>query len=229
MILASCSYMLGPIIQELKARGIPFHNPYRRNRGDWNPLSRAAGSIQNRVRAFWYGAKTFPPVWTAQQMKLWIELLKVDGVLKRGVKTFIDGVAKTDPAAQFDVNEYHNFFEGGCPFEYEPATLQWLGERALESKRRQIRYPIDIIGKHGTEAFDAPKVIVGTIHSVKGGQADDVYVLPDLSTEAANQWDRGGEGRDAIRRTMYVAMTRAFERLIVCEPSTGLAVKLGSL
>lgn len=229
MILGSCSYMLQPVIMELKARGIPFHNPYRRNRGDWNPLSRATGSIQNRVRAFWYGAKAHPPVWTALQMKLWIELVRADGVLKRGVKSFILDLAKDHPAALLDVNEYHNFFEGGCPFEYDRATLDWLGTNALESKRRQIRYPIDIIKKHGVDAFEQPRVIVGTIHSVKGGQADHVYILPDLSTEAATQWDRGGEGRDSIRRTFYVGMTRTFEKLIVCEPATGLAVKLGSI
>lgn len=226
MILGSCSYMLSHIVGELKARGIPFHNPYRRNRGDWNPLRRSDGSIQNRVRAYWYGAQNQPPFWTAQQMKLWMELVKSDGVLKRGVKKFVEGVAKTSPAAVFDVNEYHNFFEGGCPFEYGPATLEWLAENALEAKRRNIRYPIDIIRKRGLEAFEQPRVTVGTIHSVKGGEASNVYVLPDLSNEGAAQWDRGGDDRDAVRRVFYVGMTRARERLVVAEPASGLSVKL---
>jgi superfamily I DNA/RNA helicase len=38
MILAPCSYMLEPLKAVLRKRGLPFHNPYRRKRGDWNPL-----------------------------------------------------------------------------------------------------------------------------------------------------------------------------------------------
>lgn len=226
MILASCSYMLPPIVEELRHRGIPFHNPFRRTRGDWNPLRRAEGSIQNRVRCYWHGASMNPPVWTAHQMKMWMDLIRTNGVLKRGVKSFVEGVAKTNPAAAFDVNEYHNFFEGGCPFEYEPATLDWLRNAALDAKRKQIGYPISIIEKRGLKAMDEPRVIVGTIHSVKGGQADHVYLFPDISTQASGQWDMGGEGQDSVRRTFYVGMTRAYERLIICEPATRLYLTL---
>jgi hypothetical protein len=38
MVLATCSYMLEPLMAVLKRRGLPFHNPYRRKRRDWNPL-----------------------------------------------------------------------------------------------------------------------------------------------------------------------------------------------
>jgi superfamily I DNA/RNA helicase len=38
MVLTSCSYMLEPIKKALTDEGIPFHNPYRKRRGDWNPL-----------------------------------------------------------------------------------------------------------------------------------------------------------------------------------------------
>src|SRR5207248_7746996 len=34
MFLASCSYMLDPLKACLKKRALPFHNPYRRKRGD---------------------------------------------------------------------------------------------------------------------------------------------------------------------------------------------------
>jgi hypothetical protein len=35
MFLASCSYMLRPLIQVLRKQGIPFHNPYRKSNGFW--------------------------------------------------------------------------------------------------------------------------------------------------------------------------------------------------
>jgi DNA helicase-2/ATP-dependent DNA helicase PcrA len=38
MFLASCAYMLKPMIQVLRKHGIPFHNPYRRSNGFWNPI-----------------------------------------------------------------------------------------------------------------------------------------------------------------------------------------------
>ena len=38
MFLASCAYMLRPLITMLRKHGIPFHNPYRRSNGFWNPL-----------------------------------------------------------------------------------------------------------------------------------------------------------------------------------------------
>ena len=38
MFLASCSYMLQPVIQVLRKNAIPFHNPYRKANGFWNPL-----------------------------------------------------------------------------------------------------------------------------------------------------------------------------------------------
>jgi ATP-dependent exoDNAse (exonuclease V) beta subunit len=56
-------------------------------------------------------------------------------------------------------------------------------------------------------------VIVGTIHSVKGGEADVVYVSNELS--------RAGERSYAhceldTLRAFYVAVTRAKEGLVMC-------------
>jgi superfamily I DNA/RNA helicase len=38
MFLGSCSYMLRPVVAVLRKHGIPFHNPYRKSNGFWNPL-----------------------------------------------------------------------------------------------------------------------------------------------------------------------------------------------
>ncbi len=38
MFLAACSYHLRPLIAILRKEGIPFHNPYRRSNGFWNPI-----------------------------------------------------------------------------------------------------------------------------------------------------------------------------------------------
>ena len=65
--------------------------------------------------------------------------------------------------------------------------------------------------------LDTPRVVVGTIHSVKGGQADVVYLFPDLSQAADAQYGRGGVDRDSVVRLFYVGATRAYEQLHVCQ------------
>ena len=54
---------------------------------------------------------------------------------------------------------------------------------------------------------EEPPVTLGTIHSVKGGEADVVYVFPDLSQAGYQEWCLHGEGRDSVFRLFYVAMT----------------------
>jgi superfamily I DNA/RNA helicase len=63
-------------------------------------------------------------------------------------------------------------------------------------------------------------VVIGTIHSVKGGQADVVYLVPDLSGRGASEWAQPGARQDGIRRCLYVGMTRARRELAVCNPAT---------
>jgi superfamily I DNA/RNA helicase len=67
-----------------------------------------------------------------------------------------------------------------------------------------------------------PRVTVGTIHSVKGGEADVVYLFPDLSRAAWQQMRNSQEGMDSAVRVGYVGATRAREQLVI-----GSAVRLG--
>lgn len=73
---------------------------------------------------------------------------------------------------------------------------------------------------------ETPKVVVGTIHSVKGGEADVVYLLPDLSQAGMAQWVGADIESAAIRRLFYVGMTRARESLVLCNPASRLGVQL---
>ena len=60
-----------------------------------------------------------------------------------------------------------------------------------------------------------PQIIVGTIHSVKGGEADTVFIIPDISYSAFELAENNREGWDSITRLFYVAATRAKEKLIL--------------
>ncbi len=71
-----------------------------------------------------------------------------------------------------------------------------------------------------------PQVMIGTIHSVKGGQADVVYLFPDLSQAGDAQYNRGGASRDSVIRQFYVGATRAREKLYLCQPDSPLAIHM---
>ena len=90
---------------------------------------------------------------------------------------------------------------------YRPAVAAWNSRLGAESLAE------------GEE----PRVIIGTIHSVKGGQADVVLVLPDVSRPSWG-WLPWRRISDEVRRLLYVAFTRAREELVLLDPATERAV-----
>ena len=69
--------------------------------------------------------------------------------------------------------------------------------RPTAEGRNRIRFPADIAAMRGPRAAgQAPQVVVGTIHSVKGGEADVVYLFPDLSRSGDAGLYRGGADHD---------------------------------
>ena len=74
--------------------------------------------------------------------------------------------------------------------------------------------------------IDTPQVVVGTVHSVKGGQADVVYLFPDLSLAGDANYQRFGPSRDSVIRVFYVGITRARETLYICQRETAMAVSI---
>ena len=60
-----------------------------------------------------------------------------------------------------------------------------------------------------------PRIIMSTIHGAKGGEADNVLLLPDITKSSVDQNDREP---DELHRLFYVAVTRAKENLHILEP-----------
>ena len=86
---------------------------------------------------------------------------------------------------------------------------------------------MDIAAKRGPHSLiEDPQVIVGTIHSVKGGQADVVYLFPDLSRAGNANYQVAGPSRDSVIRAFYVGATRARETLYICGRETAWSVAL---
>lgn len=99
------------------------------------------------------------------------------------------------------------------PFEGNPDWMNAL-QRLSQDQREYIRG----IKKRGESLTAEPRVKIGTIHSVKGGEADHVTILPDMSSKAEESMLSKNE--DAERRVWYTGITRAKETLWLVEPTT---------
>ena len=60
-----------------------------------------------------------------------------------------------------------------------------------------------------------PRIILSTIHAAKGGEADNVLLLPDITKSSVDQND---VDPDELHRLFYVAVTRAKKSLHILEP-----------
>lgn len=249
MVAASCGYMLKPLLAALRSAAIPFSNPWRRKRGDWNPLQASRGnSVADRILAFLrpdtgtysprhQSPSMRPRLWTWRELKQWTDAIKVEPLLQRGARKKIAGYA-AQPVVGDEVcthDELDTILAPGVASFLEDlgrggATIDMLrlfGTHLLSSRRKVAEYPISVAMKRGARIlFDSPKLHVGTIHSFKGAEADNVFIIPDLSPAAMREWTLGGAARDNVVRMMYVGMTRARDTLVLCEPLSGRAVDL---
>lgn len=235
MVLASCGFHLEPLIAALRARGVPFGNPYRTNDGRLNPLVGA-----QRVVDYLAGM----PVefggegrdWTWNEVRRWAEPLKAQGVFDRGSKSYIEAKCTAGPGTRFaDVrpgdelapyDAVMDLLTDEARLHLGLGDLDYYAEHLLGSKAGPLAYGLKIARDRGPDALRAapkssgPGLIVGTVHSVKGGEAEVVYVFPDLSRPGFANWLTPGPTRDAVARLFYVAFTRARDELVICASSS---------
>lgn len=235
MLLGSCGYMLKPAMAEMRERGLIWHNPYRPNRGDWNPWKAGPGSTTARVAAFIKSDETgLNPRWSWKDMLAWSGLVQARGALKHGAKKRIEETAKdypnldVEPAVLRELLAEGPWSDAFHPWSDAQRLLQWLEQNAVAARREQIGWLLRCFERDPSFLLEArkPNVVVGTIHSVKGGEADVVVLLPDLSQQAAISWARGAEHRDAVLRTFYVGMTRTRSVLVLAGSAGHSAVDI---
>ena len=266
MILSSAAYMLEPIITLLRKNGIPFWNPYRFRNGKWNPFGAPSSkrtSTMDRIRTFLAPGHT-GEVWNEAQWYQLVELLKATAFQKRGARAMaIKGqinpieddlfdepyyslnIQHPDGDLLFTADALNAFFDG---------DLKWLEDNCQNPYKRLVEFASAIKDNNDLQSprdFDKfimhnPLVNVGTVHSVKGAEADSVYVFPDFSRTAWHKLEAYYDGSDrnttlgemasgrtmsreetmdAAVRTMYVALTRAREKTIICQPAGPRAIE----
>jgi DNA helicase II / ATP-dependent DNA helicase PcrA len=105
--------------------------------------------------------------------------------------------------------------------------LQWWRSHVKPELHQRTTYPARVVCTGGARALEqTPRLVVGTIHSVKGGEADVVFLFPDLSRAGDGAYQRRGAPRDAVIRLFYVGMTRARDALYLCERESAMAATL---
>ena len=235
MILASCGFMLAGVAAQLREDGVPFHNPYRPTHGGWNPL-RGARRVLALLRGegdVW-GAEARE--WSWKDVWAFVEPMRAEW-FARGGKALIERRAGRDAFGSEDaafraigsdgMRVLHDVLVEQAFSALVGADVAWWRRALLASWEPKVAYACDVAARRGARALlEEPRVVLGTIHSVKGGEADDVYVFPDLSDAAMREWTGSDAQRASIRRLFYVGFTRSKGRLLLCAPSSPRAVRL---
>lgn len=194
MILCRCQYQVKRWIKWLTEQGQLWCNPYREGDKYWNPCDTNDYKALELYRRI---ARLYEPV-SGPELAAMVKLVKVDGNLARGVKTHAKEWAHANITTGdlFDLGFTYDFVSGKRPlgdvFQFQTAAGPIFEKMSL-----------DAIGS------ERPRVIVGTIHSVKGGEADHVWIDTAISprTFKAIRSDKAAWYDEA--RVAYVGITRA--------------------
>ena len=223
MVLATCGYMLEGVLAALRERALPFANRFRRRRGDWNPLFYGGKGVGATARLLAL-LRPLPEVW-GDASRLWTR----EDIRTWGGAVFANLIDKAALDQQpedrpLSIEALLDILQGDSkwwPWGTEPALLDAYQKQLLASKKRGMLYPLAVAGTRGARVLrDEPRITIGTVHSVKGGEAKTVILAPDLSMSGGLEWGRPGKSRDGVRRVIYVGSSRASERLILLQPSS---------
>ncbi len=232
MILASCEYMLAGLIKYLRESGIPFHNPYAPTRGSFNPMGDRNGvTAPQRILALLRSSPKYAGdaarLWTWGEFAAWIDPISVDGFLIRGAKKKVADQGGRNPEQIITGDDLSPLLDKETGIaeltKLEEDPLKWYQSRLNGSRAKSFEFPYSVIERNGVNALTTPPtLIIGTIHSVKGGEAKNVFVFPDLSPEGCDTLARMPA---SVYRMFYVALTRTYDRLFLCQNSSSMALK----
>ena len=111
-----------------------------------------------------------------------------------------------------EVRSVREFLPKGAPF----SQLIWH-EALTKIPFADREFYISLL-RSGESLTAIPRVNISTIHGVKGGEADNVLMLTDMTPKTMETYS---VDPDNEHRVFYVGATRTKERLFVVEPMTG--------
>jgi len=224
IFMASCGYMLKPIINELKVNGVPFHNPYKKEDKVWNPLSTKATHLLYNFLS--YGEDD--PYWSTEQLLEWIKEIKVgtEGLIRGQAKKLIKMLGEALEDGQKGLHTCREYIDDLLAPEALNKALKrdvdWFSANIKKAMINPLLYPKKIVAQNKGQIDklkEEPKIMLGTIHSFKGTEADNVFIFPDVSWSANKEFTNSVIGKDNMHRLMYVAVTRTKDKLFITKPS----------
>jgi len=190
LLLARNSYMLGRLEEHCLWAGVNFDSPSRRT----------SKTILLRAIMTWERLRQG-------------ERLSAEEVLAASRyfqdKRWAGGLRRLDPTMLLTAEDARQLgLRQGGPW-YE----------AMDAFPTQERDYFRSVRARGEKLLGPARIKISTIHGVKGGQADNVLLLTDISLSAYNSMVNDA---DDETRVFYVGMTRARENLYLMTPQSNL-------
>lgn len=193
--------------------------------GSWMVLARnhyhldsVAAFFKSRGHVFSFSGRSSLSTLDALAVRAWIRAQADEYVsfadVKRIVPKFYKSKFKGSKASIFVMTDDTLIPREDLNSQYG-IDLNESWENNLILKAEEKAYLKMIVAK-GLNLEAEPSIKISTIHAVKGGEADNVLVLPDMSGAC---YDSFITRPDAESRVFYVACSRAKERLVLCHPS----------
>ena len=192
-------YLLGYLIADLYQWGIPFEN--LRGAAPFRGKTAARMLISRKL----FRGEPVP----AEGLWLFIKDVPQKPNFLRGFKAEAQTMAREQPQRLVNLEGVREF-----------CTERFLGDPigALGLSPQVQAYFKRVIQRYGEGILlRKPQLTIGTIHSVKGMEADYVAIRPDMSRKTFDSWHRAP---DEEKRVWYVAATRAREGLLLIHPES---------
>ncbi len=200
MILCRCNYQVTRWINWLLQKKTLWSNPYRVEDLGWNPQLTKSWQAIKIYQEFLAGAMI-----TVQQLHTMISCVIAKDNIRRGFKNYALNYTNDDGIVDlFDAQLF------GITDRFMDTSVSISKKFRLTGRSKSLLlYMLDI----EKSLADTPRVIVGTVHSVKGGEADNVWIDPSIPGIIWNEMRRSQTALYDECRVAYVAATRARQTL----------------
>ena len=205
LVIARTNYIARTVASQLTARGIPWSST--RGSGGWL-------SAKKREAMVSLGKLSDGEAIKLDGWKRILEMIPARDYLERGVKKrFL--LDKEEPEG--DAVRLWNLGTWGATPELVDRIARDGWVSLVEGGDLFVR----AVSRYGYKDALGTRIRVGTIHSVKGLEADNVTLINE-SSRRCSESERTPWGADEERRVAYVGITRARKKLTITRPTGSL-------
>jgi DNA helicase-2/ATP-dependent DNA helicase PcrA len=185
LVLARTKYMLDKLEPTLYENGYYYNNKFRKQKE--HTLHLAALDWENLCKG---------------QLLSYDQVVRIYGYMHVD-KTKLKSMLKDSMYDMDTLKKYHGLKTNAVWFEAFDAA-----------PRREINY-LKQMRRRGEKLNQAPRITLSTIHGAKGGEAENVVLLTDLSFNTMRSYEKNPDDEN---RLFYVGATRTKEHLHIIRP-----------